>query len=255
MTTSSDTGNATARTAVVIALTLFMLALDATTLIAMWHPIGVFGYGTNVDGVVTGVDRASPADAADIQVGDRLDESTMTPQERWDLIQIPAVESAGMARTFGVFRSGVRRTVTLVSVAEPITLGDQFVIAMAALGGLVFIGIGAAIVLLKPDPATWGFFLFCIGYAPIYPGEFNLIVPAPWVLYGSVALSSLLAAGLAGLIVFSLRFLQTPLSKWRRWVGLVVAADALRQELDRVTRENDTNRLVLQQRGLLAAEG
>lgn len=220
----TSTGNATARTIVVVVLALLMLGVDALSLRGMWHPRGVFGYGTNVDGVVTGVDSGSPANAAGIRVGDRLDESTMTPQQRWDLVQIPAVQSAGMSRTFGVIRDGVKRSITLVSVAEPITLTDQVVILMSALGGLVFIGIGVAIVLLRPEPATWGFFLFCLGYAPASEAEFNLVVAAPWVLYGSMALSSIAAAGLAGLIVFALRFLQSSVSGWRRWAELVAPA-------------------------------
>ena len=58
MATSSNIGNATARTVVVVALAV--------------HPAGVFGYGTNVDGIVTGVDEGSPAYAAGIRVGDRM---------------------------------------------------------------------------------------------------------------------------------------------------------------------------------------
>lgn len=221
MAISPNVGNPTARTIIVVVLALLMLAVDALSLREIWHPHGVFGYGTNVDGVVTGVDRGSPADAAGIRVGDRLDESTMTPQQRWDLVQIPAVESGGMSRTFGVIRDGVRRTVTLVSVAEPITLTDQIVTLMSALGALVFIGIGVAIVMLRPEPATWGFFLFCLGYAPASEAVFNLAIPAPWVLYGSMALSAMAVAGLSGLIVFALRFLQSSVSGWRRWIELL----------------------------------
>ena len=224
MTTTPHTGNPTARTIVVVFLALLMLGVDGLSLREMWHARGVFGYGTNVDGVVTGVDRGSPADLAGIRVGDRLDESTMTPQQRWDLVQIPAVESAGMARTFDVVRGGVERTVTLVSVAEPITPTVQAVTLMSALGALVFIVIGAAIVLLRPEPATWGFFLFCLGYAPASEAEFNLIIPAPWVLYGSMALAAMAVVGLAGLIVFALRFLQSSVSGWRRWAELVAPA-------------------------------
>ena len=224
MVTSTNVGNPTARAIVVVVLALLMLGVDGLSVREMWHARGVFGYGTNVDGVVTGVDRGSPADLAGIRVGDRLDESTMTPQQRWDLVQIPAVESAGMARTFGVVRDGVERSVTLVSVAEPISLASQAVTLMSALGALVFIVIGAAIVLLRPEPATWGFFVFCLGYAPASQAVFNLVIPAPWVLYGSMTLGAVAVAGLAGLIVFALRFLQSSVSGWRRWAEIVAPA-------------------------------
>src|SRR5579863_2490453 len=217
MTSPGNTGNPTARAIVVLGISLLILAVDVTDLRQIWQPTGVFGYGTNVDGIVTGVNAGSPAASAGIRVGDRLDESTMTAQDRWDLVQIPEVASPGMSRTFGVFHDGARRTVTLTSVPEPMGLDDQLVIVLGVLAAFIFIGIGAAIVLLRPDTATWGFFLYCIGLAPLTSNEFNQLVHAPLVLYVQYILAALTGAGIAGLLVFSLRFLQVSVVGWRRW--------------------------------------
>ncbi len=219
MTSPSATGNATVRAVVVIGVSLTMLSVSAIGLREIWHPTGVFGYGTNVDGVVTGVDANSPADRAGIRVGDRLDEAAMTVQQRWDLIQIPEVESPGITETFGLYHAGERRTVTIVSVPEPMTPTHQTVIVLQLVAATLFIALGAFIVLLRPDLATWGFFLFCVGYAPIGINEFNQINRAPLVVYANIALTTVQNAGLAGLILFSLRFLQQSLSGWRRWAA------------------------------------
>jgi membrane-associated protease RseP (regulator of RpoE activity) len=220
MMAQTNAGNSTVRTIVVIGLSLLLLAVSAVGLREIWHPTGTFGYGTNVDGVVTGVSPGSPADRAGIRVGDQLDEVAMTPQQRWDLIQIPEVESPGTTETLSLYHSGIRRTVTIVSVAEPMTAANQTVIVLDVLAATLFIAIGAFIVLVRPEPATWGFFVFCAGYAPLALNEFNQIVRAPLVIYTNIAFSALQDAGLAGLIFFSLRFLQESVTGWRRRIRL-----------------------------------
>src|SRR5215469_16488002 len=103
----TNSGNATVRTIVVIGISLALLSVDLFGLREIWHPSGLFGYGTNVDGVVTGVNPGSPAYLAGIRVGDQLDELAMTPQLRWDMIQLPEVESPGPSRTISFYHAGV----------------------------------------------------------------------------------------------------------------------------------------------------
>jgi hypothetical protein len=159
---------------------------------------------------------------------------------------------------------------------------------MSALGALVFIGIGVAIVSLRPDRATWGFFLFCIGYAPASQAVFNLVIPAPWVLYGSergvIRLGELhwsrddAPTGLARpalALPITVRHELEAIGFFGghrggedfdpdelQWLNSLaaaagaaydhLAADALRQELERITRENESQRLTLERNGLLA---
>lgn len=227
MTSPTSFSSPTARTIVVAALALAMLAIDSTDVKRLWQPVGIFGYGTNLDGVVTGVDPGSPAEKAGIRVGDRLDTAAMTVQQRWDLIQIAAVESAGLSRTFGVFHGAQRRTVTLVSAPEPMGAPEQSVVILGLLAAVIFIVVGAGVVLLRPDPATWGFFLYCIGYGPQQTAAFDQMLRAPWIVYEQYGLAALLAAGSAGIIVFSLRFLQDAVRGWRGWAALATPFIAL----------------------------
>jgi hypothetical protein len=223
MASSQADRYATVRVIFVIGLSVLLLVGSAIDLQRFSHPIGVFGYGTNLDGVVTGVDPGSPAFGAGIQVGDRLDESSMSPQELFDLIQIPAVKSAGLTRSFGVYHSGERREVSLVSVPEHMGVADEALILITLITTLVFIAIGATVVLLRPSPVSWGFFFFCIAFAPAGTLLFGLTevyvsLPAPYAQYFEIMHVGVLHyAGVIGLLVFALRFLQEPISGWRLW--------------------------------------
>jgi len=217
MATSSGSGHVTARTITVIALSVALLAIELCNLQQLWHPFGVFGYGTNVDGVVTGVNAGSPASAAGIDVGDRLDESKMTPMQLEELIQFPEVASPGESRTFDVLRKGARRTVTLVSVPEPFGPTNVAVIIAEVIGSLVFITIGSAVLLLKPETSTWGFYFFCLGFAPVnWDGIYTVVNSAPGVQIIQVIFGIVQTAGFAGLLVFALNFLQPKIGGWRK---------------------------------------
>lgn len=215
-------GNATVRTIVVLALTLLIAAGDTVNLVRIAHPIGLFGYGTNLDGVVTGVDRGSPAARAGLQVGDRLDEATMTPQELEDLIQIPAVQPAGRADTFAVFHHGARRTVSLVSEPEPMGVAEATIIVISLIAGLAFLGIGVAVVLLRPSVVSWSFYLYCLGnQSGGFSGLFFLSRP-PVTQVLELFMISVISIGQIALLIFALRFLQEPVGGWRSWVQRAV---------------------------------
>lgn len=216
MESPQASGNPALRTFVVLALALIIVAIDATDLRRIWIPTGVFGYGTNLDGVVTGVTPGSPASHAGLRVGDRLDKATMDPQQLEDLIQIPGVSAAGVSRTFGVYRGGVRRTVTLVAVSEPMNAGVETIIIVGMLGTLLCIGVGVAALLLRPEPVTWAFFIVSLGYAPISVDGFYSMIASPYMQYAQMFFDVLQAAGAAALLMFAVLFLQPVTTGWRR---------------------------------------
>lgn len=221
MTPLQAGGHTILRAIFVIGFSLVLLSASALDVRRFWHPIGVFGYGTNLDAVVMGVDRDSPAARAGIQVGDRLDESAMSPQQLEWLLQYPVMPSAGMPVSFGVYHDGVRREVTVVSVPEPMGIADETLILVSLLGTLIFIAIGTIVVLLRPSPLTWGFYFFCLTFAPSGSSVLGMTevygtLQSPYSQYFALAHDALLrAAGLTGLLVFSLRFLQEPMTGWR----------------------------------------
>ena len=210
-------GNPTWRIVVVIGLSLILVLIEGVNFRRLVIPIGVFGYGTNLDGVVTGVTSGSPAAKAGLQVGDRIDTSSMNPQELEELLQFPNVASAGLVRTIGYYRGGERHPVTMTSVPEPMGPADGAIIVMQFLAALVCIAIGAVVVLLRPEPATWGFFIFCLGFAPV--DELALTASTLQTMIPQVAqlfLGLLTAAAVVGLLIFAFRFLTPSLPRWRR---------------------------------------
>ncbi len=222
MSTNRAAGDATLRTIVVIGLALVIIAGDSFNLLRISHPVGLFGYGTNLDGVVTGVNPGSPAARAGLQVGDRLDETSMTPQELEDLIQVAAVQPAGRAVSFAVLHHGVRRTVTLVSVPEPMGVAEVTLLIIDFIAGFAFVGIGAAVVLLRPTIVSWSFFLFCLGaQSGSWSGLF-IVTRAPVTQYFELFATSVLYLGQFALLVFALRFLQEPIGGWRLWMQRAV---------------------------------
>ena len=221
MAHSHHDGNAVLRTIFIIAFSTLLLFASALDVRRFSHPSGIFGYGTNLDGVVIGVDAGSPASRAGMQVGDRLDERSMSPQVLWNMVQIPFVESAGVTRSFDLYHGNARRTVSLVSVSEPMGITEESLILVALIASVVFIAIGSAMVLLRPNPVTWGFYFFSLAFAPsgwLLTGltELFAIARYPWAqlvffLHGAL----LFSAGWVGLLVFTLRFLREPIGGWR----------------------------------------
>lgn len=224
METPRAGGSATLRTIIVVGLALVVLAIDLADLKRIWVPNGVFGYGTNLDGVVTGVDLGSPADRAGMRVGDRLDESTMTPQQLEELIQVVELPSAGMSRTFSFHRGAVRKVVTLTSVSEPMGTSEITIIVVECIAGIVLFGIGVAVVLLRPDLTTWGFYFFCLGSTPALTlgAGLNSLIQTPFVQIYDIFSGLMTSASTAGILLFAIRFLRVPLSGWRRVAQSVV---------------------------------
>lgn len=109
---------------------------------------------------------------------------------------------------------GIHRTVSLIAVSEQINQLHKFIIvAMIALG-LIVVAIGAALVLLRPDPTTWAFFFFCL---LVSMSSTNVIFSQPfpmnYVVFEFIKLISI--AGSVGLLIFAIRFLREP-EGWRR---------------------------------------
>ena len=217
MSTHSRSNRAALRAFVVIALSLLILAVTASDLRRLWHPLGVFGYTTDGDGVVFAVDENSPAARAGIQVGDRVDLRSTLPRFRPDVVQGTYVLGPGQTDTFGLVHRSIRRDITITSILQ----GDQnnlrkaFWIARFA-AGVFFVLVGASLVLLKPSLTTWGFFFYCLGFTPgSWATAWTLFpFPGPYVTYALAGL--LYVGGLVGVLIFALCFLAEPLSHGRR---------------------------------------
>jgi len=215
MSIHRPSNRAALRAIVVIALSLFVICIAAPDIRRLWQPFGIFGYGTNLDGVVTSVDANSPAADAGIQLGDRVDESLTPPQFRWFVVQIAVCPQPGVPISFDLIHNGSHRTVTLIAVPEAMSNAHRVVIAIKFALTILVVAIGAVVVLLLPNPTTWGFFLFCLATMPPWVNAFFLYTPMPtrYVLLGFAYI--IVTAGSIGLLIFAFRFLREPVEGWR----------------------------------------
>ena len=202
------------RTFVVVALSLLVLVAGGLDFRRVWIPIGVFGYALDGNDVVTYVEAESPAGKAGMHIGDTVYLPATPPRFRWNAAQAGVLES-GQSITFALMHGGVLRSVTLTSIPQ-VTEHYYTAYRIAVLGvAVLYIFLGAALVLLRPSPMTWGFFLYCLANAPFTFYAINLFFPFPWPYVYYPLQTILNAAGIVGLLVFALCFLNEPLGGWR----------------------------------------
>ncbi len=216
MVTRSTVNKATLRTLIVVALSLLVLVAGGLDLRRIWVPIGDFGYALNGNDVLIYVADGSPAAKAGMEIGDTISLQSTPARFRWYAAQSGTLQ-AGQKVTFGLTHRGVLRLVTLTARPQ-VTEGEHFYAAyrIAILGvAVLYIVLGAALVLLRPSLMTWGFFLYCLANTPFTYYAITLLFPFPWpyVVYSASWL--LISAGIVGLLAFALCFLNEPLKGLR----------------------------------------
>lgn len=204
----------TARVLAVSCFLLLLLVLCAPDLRrAFGHPLGIAGVSFNYDAVVTHVD--ANAASAGIRIGDRLDLARATPYQRFGYYGLGTAD-AGMRVTMPMLRGNTPYVATLVTQPES---GERIVMLWVRFAIQVLIALVAALVLLRrPGPATWGFFLLVyIGCAPV--NVVYLVGPLWWrtIAINLFWLAGNNIVGNYGAIVFALYLLHAgPFPRWRR---------------------------------------
>jgi hypothetical protein len=198
----------------VVALAVFALSVSLPDLRRVWQPIGEFGVGTDFDGVVNFIQSRSSAEKAGIKLGDRYDVTSTRPEYRYNLL-LNTTYLPGQTVTAGIVRGGQLRSVTLTSDPESMDAPKQALIIGRELVMLLFVGVGASLVLLQPSVSTWAFYLFCVGLngAPASVVFGWLTLPWNWAL--GILYSGLQLAGLLGVTVFASIFLHEQDTGWR----------------------------------------
>lgn len=204
---------------IAIALALYA-ALSFTHLNVIWDPAyyGDFGLSVNnlagpfVDNIVPG----SAADRAGIKVGDRVDR----PQALRDRLVLSEfiAPRPGERMTISVLRGSQRRTLTLT--ARPLarlTTNDSLLIVLKHISMLVWLVVGLLLVLLRPTKMTWGFYLVALDVVLIL-GDDRFFSHPPLGLLVQIIDRIILPAGIAGFIIFCVRFPANEPAGWRRVV-------------------------------------
>lgn len=212
----------------VIAVTFFLLLAAVLTVPdlrrAFGHPLGITGLSFNYDGVVTGVDPR--AARSGVRAGDRLDLQRASPDQRGNYGGIGTAD-AGMHVHMPMLRGDSPYLASIVTYAE----GEQSIRMMIFRDVIqVVITLVATLVLLRrPNPATWGFFLLVyIGCAP--NNDVYLLGPLWWraLAQNLFWLAGNNIIGSYGAIIFALHLLHSgPLPRWRRIAQSITLAVAL----------------------------
>jgi hypothetical protein len=204
----------------VVALALaFFVATFFTQLSVLWNP-GQFGdFGLSLDWypqTVDWLDPGSPADLAGIKVGDVIDR----PAALQDRVALVIRPRPGERVAISVSRANAHRTVTLQARPfRPLPSTDRALLILKGIWGLTFLSVGLVLVLLRPSLMTWGFYLFALNVVLVFgpdPTYFLSHIPANWVVAMLVVFWVVAPAGLAGFVMFCVRFPSNRPAAWGR---------------------------------------
>ena len=210
--------------ALLVAFTLWALAMIIPDFYRVYQPLGSFGFYANNDGIITDVQGPfvkqtdSPAFQAGLRAGDRLD------LEQMRCTPISTLRCASAMAALGGFRLVTnQRRAELVMAATPDRPARQVdivakqrpyngwvlvVLLLDQLAAMLVILAAAWLVWTRPGMMTWGFFLYVIWFNPGQSAQYYALLQ----LYSPIALlaQNLVGAiaqgvGLTGFIWFALR--------------------------------------------------
>ena len=214
MSSDASFQRTTIRAIVVIALALIVLGMFLPDIRRAWQPTGNLAFGVDPDNVVNYVDPESDAGRAGLKVGDRIDAAATKPQFRLAAF-LQTTYAPGQTIPIVVVRDSQPLTISLVSDPESEDAATKAIIIGRELELLLFVGIGAALVLLRPSIATWAFYLYCLGFYGETSYIVTLSLPTPLDWYGWLLTNLPGRAGEIGIVIFAALFLHEGDTGWR----------------------------------------
>jgi len=210
--------------AVLVAITLWALAMIVPDLYRLVHPLGSFGFYSSNDGLISDVrgpfpdEASSPAFQAGLRPGDRLDLARMRciPLDTLKCASAMAalggmrLVSNGRRAELALAASSERpaREVSIVAKTRPYTWWVSLVLMLDQLAGITVVLAAAWLVWSRPGRMTWGFFLYVIWFNPGQSAQYYALLqqlsPAA-LLTQNIAGAVAQGVGAAGFILFALR--------------------------------------------------
>jgi hypothetical protein len=210
----------------VAVLAAYALGLIASAASAFWAVPGTLGFTTDYGATVRAVTPGGPAARAGIVAGDAIRLSATPFDERRYVSGIGAPVPAGTSVDFNVVDEGIARDVRLRAVPAPLAVADRWTLLIACVSSLVFIAVGALLILLRPSPATWGFGFYCLLALPV--AAYPLAIPdGRTALVATLVYDVVQNIGLAGLLLFALSFPQPLDLAWRNRLRKALPAIAI----------------------------
>src|SRR5579872_1047101 len=219
MATRNPSSRTALRTFVVLSLAAMVVAYSLPDIRRVWQPSGDFGYYTAFpDKIVTDLDQLSPADRAGLKVGDEIDIASTNRDYQFLVAGSPGTNLPGQRVVVPIMRGATERYVTMVSRPETMDTAAQVLIVGRELAMLLFVGVGAALVLLRPSITTWAFYAYCLGLNPApRPGLLFYMLSPSSSLLGVIVHGFIAYAGWMGVALFAVLFLHEESRGWRRW--------------------------------------
>ena len=198
---------AAVRTVCVVALAAVAFVITGSDLSLPWHPYGWFGFLVTNGNVVT---METPISGGAVRDGDRIDLHRMTPEDR---LRLTRSAPPGYVLTLPLISGHV---VTIVARPYPRSLADNVTDIIEVLATLAYVAIAAALVLLRPAPATWAFFGFSYSFCTFAatPGTWPFVFVIAWQVLWLVSNGISCAA----FVSFALRFPDSEPSRTGRLV-------------------------------------
>jgi hypothetical protein len=203
------------RVAFVVVVAIWTIGTLGPRLTCLWAACPKNGLNFDYDGYIDSVVPGSPAEKASIGTGDRI----VPPLPR-GLDRDPPNTLA-----FDVKHGAQLRHVVLKPEPMNATQSDNFRFIALFSSYLIFVAVGSALLLLRPSPTTWIFYLFCVlrRYGDLYfywPGSDGFF----W--FNTLFFGSLGGAECALVAMFALRFPRYQIIGWRRvadYVAMLLA--------------------------------
>lgn len=214
----SSPHRAALRALAVLFMAAVVIAYSLPDLRRVWLPDGRVGYVTDFDNVVTAVESHSPADRAGLRVGDQIDLAATDPRFRQLATGDPGTGYPDQPLVVTVKRGAMERSISMVSEPEYIDVTKQALIVGRELALFLFVGIGAALVLLRPSITTWAFYVFSLGANGAPNTVLYESLGPPWGSVCSALEVVIYPAGIVGVAVFAALFLNEESRGWRRLV-------------------------------------
>lgn len=216
MATRSLSHRATSRAFFVAGLAILVVAYTLPDLRRVWQAPGVMGFVADSDNVIINAAANPSAVKAGLRDGDRIDMAHTKPEFRIVVADAGITRSPGQRFTFAIVKGSRGRYVTVVSESFRLSTAEKALLVGRLVAMLLFVGIGATLVLLRPSIATWGFYFYCLGLNGAPAVVTPTLVGEPWNWFIVVLSQALLpAAAFVGVAVFALSFLHENMTGWR----------------------------------------
>ena len=232
-----------------VVIAAWAIAMIAPELYRVFGSLGSFGLVANNDGVIVDTvgpfttPSQSPAAAAGIAVGDRVDLRAMRcvpvngPRCRSLLRLIGGLGGPQIVRPHSAIDlliqpagGGATKAVRLQATPTTRGWGDRLVLLADTIVGILVVLAACRLVWRRPGAMTWGFFLYAIWFNPGQTfAYYAMLQPWPAAIFAQEILEAFAhGAGYAGILIFALRFPFDASVPWmRRYERFALAMGAV----------------------------